>query len=91
MMPAKQTHLQTAQRKYRCFTKLDKNVSPDQENKFFLKTRQSFTLIMEWKPKALTSTQNKIAFVRLLAADQISCTDNVGLLTGICSEAQEKR
>lgn len=59
-------------------------------NKFFLKTRHSFKLIMEWKHEALTSIQNKIVFVRLLASDQILCRDSVGLSIGICSEAQEK-
>lgn len=45
---------------------------------------------MEWKPKALTSIQNKIAFVQILAADQILCTENMALSVGICSEAQEQ-
>lgn len=60
------------------------------KSKLFLKTRHSFKSIMEWKSEALTSIQNKIVFVRLLASDQILCRDNVGLSIGICSEAQEK-
>ena len=60
------------------------------KSKLFLKTRHSLKSIMEWKSEALTSIQNKIVFVQLLASDQTLCRDDVGLSIGICSEAQEK-
>ena len=43
---------------------------------------------MEQKSKALTSIQNEIVFVQILAGDQILCTDRVGLSIGTCSEAR---
>jgi hypothetical protein len=42
---------------------------------------------MKWKPKGLTSIQNKIALVQILAANQILCTDNIRVSIGICNEA----
>lgn len=62
MMPAKQMHLQTTVKENKDISLRWIKLSLLTKKAKFFKTRPSFKLIMEWKPKALTSTQNKIVF-----------------------------